>query len=281
MILSHFGLHYKHSLKRFFVFFLLILNFIIFQGCGTLPNGRRWGQDATLTPGWERIRSSAVNAALSVETWMPVAASVALQINDMDQRISDWASENNPVFGSMENAEKWSSYLRDSSAGVYFITTIATPSGDDASDWLKNKARGLAIGLAASEITGGSTSLIKRLSARTRPDGSNNKSFLSGHASGAAALTTLSRRNLDSISLSTGSRMSANIAIAGIAVGTGWARVEAKKHYPSDVLAGYALGHFFSAFINDAFLGLEDKKTPQLAIEPSRKGIWIGLNWVY
>jgi len=29
------------------------------------------------------------------------------------------------------------------------------------------------------------------------------------------------------------------------------------KHNPSDVLAGYALGHFLSAFINDAFLGLE------------------------
>jgi TctA family transporter len=54
-----------------------------------------------------------------------------------------------------------------------------------------------------------------------------------------------------------------------------------RKHYPSDVLVGYALGHFFRAFINDAFLGLEDKETPQLAIEPSRKGIWLGVNWSF
>ena len=40
-----------------------------------------------------------------------------------------------------------------------------------------------------------------------------------------------------------------------------WARVEGDRHYPSDVLAGAALGHFLSAFIHDAFLGLpEDKK---------------------
>jgi len=42
-----------------------------------------------------------------------------------------------------------------------------------------------------------------------------------------------------------------------VALGTGWARVEAQKHYPSDVLAGMALGNFMAAFIYDAFMGLE------------------------
>jgi len=31
-------------------------------------------------------------------------------------------------------------------------------------------------------------------------------------------------------------------------------RVEANVHDPSDVLTGYALGHFLGSFVNDAFL---------------------------
>jgi hypothetical protein len=38
-----------------------------------------------------------------------------------------------------------------------------------------------------------------------------------------------------------------------------WARVEGAKHFPSDVLAGAALGYFITAFIHDAFLGLPDE----------------------
>jgi hypothetical protein len=206
---------------------------------------------------------------------------MALQVGDMDKRISHWASDNNPVFGSRKNASKWGNYLEDSSAAAYFITTIATPSGDDPSDWLTAKAKGLALGVTASVITSRSTSLLKNLSDRRRPDGGNNNSFPSGHASGTAVFTTLARRNLESISLSPGSRISADIGMIGIAIGTGWSRVEAKAHYPSDVLVGYALGHFFSAFINDAFLGLNNEKAPQLTIEPSRKGIQVGLSWSY
>jgi hypothetical protein len=204
-----------------------------------------------------------------------------LQIDNMDKRISDWASDNNPVFGSHKNASNWSNYLETTSGAVYFTTVMATPSGDDASDWLTAKAKGLAIGLAASEITGGSTSLIKGLTKRTRPNGANDKSLPSGHASGTAVFTTLAIRNLHSISLSPERRLFADIGIISLAAGTCWARVEAKAHYPSDVLVGYALGHFLSAFINDAFLGLDDKKAPLLTLKPSRKGMWVGLSWSY
>lgn len=277
----HYGLRHRHALKICSLFYLFIANAVFFQGCGTLSNGRGWGQDATLTPGWERIRSAAVNAAVSPETWAPVAAALALQIDDVDERISDWASDNRPVFGSMENAREWSNRLEVGSCAVYFVTAMAAPSGDDASDWFNAKSKGIAVGLAAVGITGGGTKALKKISGRTRPDASDNKSFPSGHASDSAAYASLARRNLDSISLPPKSRMFADIGIAGIAAGTGWARVEAKVHYPSDVLAGYALGHYFSAFINDAFLGLDSAKAPKIAIAPSGKGLMVGLSWAF
>jgi hypothetical protein len=270
-----------NEIRIFLFLFLSVSSLIMLQGCGTLSNGRGWGQDATLSPGWDRIKRSAVNAALSPETWGPVAGAMVLQVDDMDKRISDWASKNNPIFGSHKDASNWDNYLEDSAGAAYFITAMTAPSGDDSSDWLIDKAKGLAIGAAASSITSASTTLIKGVSGRTRPDGSDNKSLPSGHASGTAVFTTLARRNLDSISLSPSSRIFADIGIISIAAGTGWARVEAQAHYPSDVLVGYALGHFFSAFINDAFLGLDNKKAPQLTIKPSRKGMWVGMGWAF
>lgn len=281
MTASHFGLHYKHTQRIVFLYTILVFNSIMFQGCGTLSNGRGWGRDATLTPGWERIKTSAVNAVASPETWGPLAGALTLQIDDMDQRISDWASEKNPVFGSMKNAREWSNNLEAGSSVVYFITAMAAPSGDDASAWLAAKSKGLAAGLAAAGITGGSTRILKRAAGRTRPDRSDNKSFPSGHSSDAAAFTTLARRNLKSIPLSDRSRILAGIGIAGIAVGTGWARIEARAHYPADVLAGYSLGHFVSSFINDAFLGLTDEKAVRLVTAHSRQGIWLCASWSF
>jgi len=265
------------------ILFLLLsaCSLIIFQGCGTLSNGRGWGQDATFSPGWDRIKKSAIDAAISPETWIPVAASIALQVDDMDERISDWASDNNPIFGSRNNAGQWTEYIFGCSIASYFITAMAVPSGEKPSDWSIAKAKGLAVGVTSWWIPSGTVFLLKRVSDRTRPDGSNSRSFPSDHASASGAFTTLARRNLESLSLSPGSRIFADIGITGMAAGTAWARVEAKKHYLSDVLVGYALGHFFSAFINDAFLGLENEKSPQLTIEPSRKGMMIGLSWAY
>ena len=36
---------------------------LIASGCTTLPNGKGWGEDATFTPGWERVRTAAAGAA--------------------------------------------------------------------------------------------------------------------------------------------------------------------------------------------------------------------------
>jgi hypothetical protein len=273
--------YHKEQFKFFYLLLTAIICMTVVQGCGTLGNDRKWGHDVTFTPGWDNIKESAVKAVKDPETWAPVAGALALQLGNMDKRISAWASDKHPVFGSRTNANNWSNYLERSSGIVYFTTVMATPSGDDTSDWLINKAKGLSIGLAASGITSGITSSAKSIIGRTRPCGSDGNSFPSGHESCTGVFTTLARRNLDSISCSQLSRLFANIGIAGIAVGTGWGRIEAKEHYPSDVLVGYALGHFISSVINDSLLGLNSKKAPIITFEPSRKSVFVGLHWTF
>ena len=263
------------------VIFLFIFASGMLTGCSTLSNGRTWGQDATWNPGWERLREATVDAVKSPRTWGPLAAALVLQVAHMDERISDWASDNTPIFGSMDDADRWSDYLRNVSGGAYLMTALLTPGGDDPMEWTTSKIKGLAVGAAAWGVTAGATDLLKGQADRTRPDESDSRSFPSGHASTAGALTTLGSRNISCMSLSRSSERYINLAFYGIAAGTAWARVEARQHYPSDVLAGYAIGHLAGAIINDAFLGLDTEKGPILAVEPSRHGLNLNLTWRY
>jgi membrane-associated phospholipid phosphatase len=62
-----------------------------------------------------------------------------------------------------------------------------------------------------------------------------------------------------------------------LASGVAWARVEGQRHYPSDVFAGAALGHFLTAFIHDAFMNLTKDGNADLVVFPVRRGAGIAL----
>jgi membrane-associated phospholipid phosphatase len=228
------------------------------QGCATLPNGHLWGADATLRPGWSRVREAAVEAARDPWVWAPAAGAALFQIDDWDRRTSDWARTNTPVFGSQRGAEDWSDDLRTASAIADYITIVATPGGDDASDWMLAKGKGTLTQLAAVAVTGGMTKALKSAADRERPTGSDDESFPSGHTSNSAVHTRLASENLRSMELSSGVRRSLDFGLDALTIATGWARVEAGAHFPSDTLVGMALGNFVGSFVNRAFLGLDD-----------------------
>lgn len=74
---------------------------------------------------------------------------------------------------------------------------------------------------------------LKSAVGRSRPDGSDSRSFPSGHTSGAFTISTiLARRH----------GLKAAIPAFGLATFTAVARMEDKRHYLSDVVAGAALG---------------------------------------
>lgn len=80
---------------------------------------------------------------------------------------------------------------------------------------------------------GGVTFGLKELIHERRPDGSDNKSFPSGHTSMSfAAVSTLENRY----------GWKAGLPALIVASFVGFARVEADKHYTHDVLAGAAIG---------------------------------------
>jgi hypothetical protein len=249
-------------------------------GCGTLANGRGWGQDATLVPGWDRVGKAALNAAIEPGTWAPAVGAAVFQIGSLDRNLSHWASKRTPIFGSQTNAGTASDVLNGVSEGGTLITALATPSGEQPADWALNKAKGLGVDIAAVALTSGITSGLKSAVNRTRPTGSG-EGFPSGHASNTSVCDTLSARNIDCLSIPDGACLGLKIGFTALTVSTAWARVEAKQHYPSDVLGGMALGHFIGAFINDAFLGIETPKNFFFLVEPSRRDIYASVYWIF
>jgi hypothetical protein len=227
-------------------------------GCGTLENGRGWGQDALWPLDWDRLARAGRDALCDPGTWAPALGALVFSIDDFDERVSDWAVEHNPIFGTQDRAHDASNYLNHVLQMEVLATLLATPSGDTPEVWLPSKLKGAAVAAGALWASARVTDLLKSATGRERPDGSDDRSFPSGHTSHAFSSATLANRNLESIDALDGIRPVLQVGNTVLASGVAWARVEARKHYPSDVLAGAALGHFLTAFIHDAFLNLPE-----------------------
>jgi membrane-associated phospholipid phosphatase len=77
------------------------------------------------------------------------------------------------------------------------------------------------------------TKLLKEIVGERRPDGDNGNSFPSEHAALCVAAAIFIERE---------HRRRIGTAAWALAAGIGLARIESKRHYPSDVLAGAAIG---------------------------------------
>lgn len=107
---------------------------------------------------------------------------------------------------------------------TYGITQLA-PSSDAA-------ALGRDL-VRAQIVTAGATQLLKYAVRRTRPDGSSQTSFPSGHSSGTFATATVLQRRYG---------WKAGLPAYGVAAYVAASRLSENKHHLSDVVFGAAIG---------------------------------------
>lgn len=249
--------------SHYFTIILFLLLLSMLGGCAS--SGGTWGANATISPGWARVRTAATDAAKDPKTWVPLISAAFFAIDDFDQRTVDWATRHNPLFGNVEDAKDASDLLRDISSANWLLTALTVPAGEGATG-VKNRAKGIGLSIAAFALNDGITDGIKSATDRERPDHRTN-GFPSKHTSDATIAATLAARNIGEANLSaTQERLWqwTSYTIAGL---TGWARVEANRHFPTDVLVGFALGHFLGAFLNDVFINPEDQEQLSLSVE--------------
>lgn len=103
---------------------------------------------------------------------------------------------------------------------------------------------------------------LKSAVGRTRPDGSDARSFPSGHTSGAFTISTiLSRRH----------GWKVGIPAYGLATFTAIARMEDNRHYFSDVVAGAAIGIAVGQLVTPK--AREEGRGVQVIAGPSKVGL--------
>jgi membrane-associated phospholipid phosphatase len=221
----------------------------VLSGCASSKRGL---EPRDYWPSGARWKQAASRALKDRGTWIPLAGAAVVSIDDWDREISDWAVENTPIFGSGENARQASDTFWIATQLSMAGTALAVPNGDGP--WQRKPER-LVIEELSVLLTAGTASAIKSVADRERPDGSNDRSFPSGHASQSFTMARMACLNVDDLAgLSRGWRMTLKTTFTTFAAATAWSRVEGGKHYPSDVLFGAALGNFVAVFVHDAFL---------------------------
>ncbi len=136
--------------------------------------------------------------------------------------------------------------------------------------------------LEAVLITDGITNMIKGSTKRYRPynynpeipltdklSGGSRLSFVSGHTSITAAMTFLSARVLSDLHPHSKARPWIWGAAAVIPAITGYCRFRAGKHFPSDIIGGYALGMGMGLLVPRLH------RSPKFTLGPTAHGVGV------
>lgn len=222
-------------------YFLVCVATLLTTGCVSNPN-------------FSSVRSAAADAFSDRSTWVPLLAAGVFAIGDYDEQTTEWASEENPIFGSDDGADNTSHIL--SAIPHISLTVSAMPSvqkykedGFRKSAELMYERMKPAIG--AHLVNWAFTQSSKSFINRERPDGNGSESFPSGHTSYSVVSAMEAANLVDTMDISQAAKRNfrmMNYTSAGLSA---WARLEANRHYPSDVLTSIAVGNFASKFINN------------------------------
>ena len=222
----------------------------------------------SLSSGCASLKEKTWQAAKEPQTWVPLIGAAIIASTNLDDEIAESAQRDGPVFRDPQGS---SNDLRDLLAISYGASALFGPQNDG-----RNRFKAIAANVGGYAATNLSVGALKELSNRRRPDGTSETSFPSGHAANASYLASATWSNLEGLSWPRWGRTALNVSLQGAAAGVGWGRIEAGKHHPSDVLAGYALGHFFATFV-DVSLG-EQRDDLRVRAQALPRGIVVKLH---
>lgn len=214
---------------------------ILLASCASVE-GPALGDRINWSPQWGQLKQRFVDTVRRPVFWAPLATAAALQLNDEDNRLTERLREDTPLFGSTGDARDASNDLSDLTKLSYLVTAAIAPVSHEA-NWARSKARLLFAEWAGVEATGAVTGWFKEASDRERPDARDRRSFPSGHTSKATVQAQLAILNTEYLPVAESTRSLMSTGFNAMAVGTAWARVEAGRHHPADVLAGWSLGY--------------------------------------
>lgn len=247
--------------------FCLLLSLI---SCAFIKRDGDWGKN-TFKLRAKNVGRAFIDNARDPHVWAPLIGAGVLGFSKQDQKISDWASEKTPVFGSKKVAHEESNEHEEVLEAYSYASLFLTRSWDGGyGSYVFNKAKGGVVMYYASSVSHSATNGLKTTFNRERPNKGDHKSMPSGHSSRAATYNLVIRRNLQQSRIHPFTNKLLLYTSGAITAATMWARVEAKMHYTSDILVGYSLGNFVGGTFFDALMNLD--KDEAFALYPNSRG---------
>lgn len=200
-----------------------------------------WKKDAWVVGG--SVGLAGVSYLLNVKADKATPESVSL-LNTLNVKEIDR--------GAIENYSAKANHASD----ILLFTSIALPITTYITQRCRQESKAITVmAFEAYALTGGITNILKATVKRYRPytyntalsieDRTNataRKSFPSGHTSSAAVATFFTAKVLTDIYPHSKYKPLIWTAAATIPAVTGYLRYKAGKHFPTDILAGYAIG---------------------------------------
>lgn len=242
---------------------VLLLFFFLFS-CSTFQKKGEWGRKAFNPITFNSVKKAFVKNIRTPHVWAPLLGAGFIYSAGYDQKISDWSTGDSFIFRDDEAAEKYSTTLLEILQAEAYASIFLPPSMPQAGDWKEyswRKLKGGSVAYLGTSLAHNTGTQLKDSISRERPNSNDDRSFPSGHAIDVGASYVLLARNLEISEINPYAKVSLKYLNLGVASMAIWARVEAKAHYTSDALAGYAIGTFVSGFVYDSLMNLEENES--------------------
>lgn len=242
----------------------LIIIIFLSSSCSLFKKEGQWGRRAGFPIRGERILSALQKNATSAHFWAPLAGAGVISMTGLDGTLSKFASESKILSPDHKSTDRFSDKLNSILEYERYASIMVASSWneeDGLGGYTLSKLRGGVVTELSARSTKPANDKLRSFIFRRRPDHSDHRSLPSGHATEASTSRTLISRNLDSANIDQDIVKTVNILNGAITGTVMWARVESRRHYPSDVLAGYSIGYFVSSVIYDSLMNLESNQT--------------------
>lgn len=226
----------------------------------------------------ESVVEVAKESAREPGTWIPLTAAAVILTTGSDDNISDWASDNTPVFGSQDSASDFSDDVRNTLVVGMAVSSVFAPKPAAATGFMTRRIAANALAFGTVE---GIVEIGKRTFKRDRPNDRDDRSFPSGHSSSAFSSALLIDQNLNLNIEKPWLRNTIKIGTRASAAAVAWARVEANEHHPVDVLFSAALSNFMVKTFYKSIISEGRSAVPPITVETSRQGFMLRLHHLF
>ena len=225
----------------------------------------------------------ALTTADREDIWIPLIGMTVFLLGGLDDGVSEWALDENPIFGSASRAQEFSDIGRDILVGGAFLCSLVKvdkPAKSQPYGSLSFDFKGAVNFGLGKVINSGTTELLKKAIGRERPDAQSGgaspyRSLPSGHTSSAFFGASVIKNRLGSLDSFKAHENIFVFGLYGLAGAVSWARIEGGRHWTSDVLFGAAIGNFFGNYFP---VGKKPGNNLHVSISPYGGGLAFGLH---